>query len=93
MPGPLIPVSEGLEDSRALLISIAGTAANLALIAAVIGVVIAAVMFGLGIVMHRPELSSKGVSALLGVALAAVLAVGLNTWIAWFGEKAISIWN
>lgn len=93
MPGPLIPVSEGLEGSRALLISIAGTAANLALIAAVIGVVIAAVMFGLGIALHRPNLSSKGVSAILGVALAAVLAVGLNTWIAWFGEKAISIWH
>ncbi|MDN5685832.1 MAG: hypothetical protein L0G94_04000 [Brachybacterium sp.] len=90
---PLVPVSEGIGDSRDLLVQVAGTASNVALIATVFGVVVGAVMLGAGTVLHRPEWGVRGVATLIGAVACAILTVGLSTWIGWFGGQAIEMWH
>lgn len=90
---PLVPVSDGMGDSRELLVEIAGTVANAALISTVLAVVIGVTMLGFGTVMHRPQWSVRGVTTVIGAVACAILAVGLNAWIAWFGGQVIEIWH
>lgn len=90
---PLVPVSDGMESARDLLISIAGTVANTAILATVAGLIIGFILCGAGVVFQRPGMSQKGVETLVGAIACAIVAAGLNAWIAWFGQQAISIWN
>jgi outer membrane lipoprotein SlyB len=90
---PLVPVSDGMDGTRDLLIQVAGTAANLALIATVAGVVIGAVMFGFGTAIHRPDWARRGIAAVIGAIASAIVTAGLNSWIAWFGDRAIELWH
>lgn len=90
---PLVPVSDGMDSARELLVSVAGTIANAAILATVAALIIGAILWGVGVVFERPGVSQKGVQTLVGAVVCAIVAAGLNTWIAWFGEQAISIWN
>lgn len=90
---PLVPVSDGMDSARELLVSVAGTIANGAILAAVAAVIIGAILWGVGVVVQRPGLSQRGVQTLVGAVGCAIVAAGLNAWIAWFGQQAISIWN
>lgn len=90
---PLVPVSDGMGSARDLLISVAGTIANTAILATVAAVIIGAILWGAGVAIQRPGMSEKGVQTLIGGVACAIVAAGLNAWIAWFGEQAISIWN
>lgn len=90
---PLVPISDGMDSARELLVSVAGTIANAAILATVAALIIGAVLWGAGVALHRPGMSEKGVQTLVGAVVCAIVAAGLNTWIAWFGEQAISIWH
>lgn len=90
---PLVPVSDGMDSARELLISAAGTIANAAILATVAGLIIGAILWGAGVAFQRPGTSQAGVQTVVGAVVAAIVAAGLNTWIAWFGQQAISIWN
>lgn len=90
---PLLPISDGMGDTRTLLVSIAGTVANGALLATVAGLIIGLIMWGFGTALNIPGLASRGVQSILGAVVCAIVCVGLNAWVAWFGEQAISIWN
>ena len=90
---PLVPVSDGMDSARELLVSAAGTIANTAILATVAALLIGAILWGAGVAFQRPGISQKGVGTLVGAVVCAIIAAGLNTWIAWFGEQAISIWN
>ncbi|GAA1333607.1 hypothetical protein GCM10009592_27800 [Brachybacterium rhamnosum] len=90
---PLVPVSDGMDSARELLISVAGTIANAAILATVAALIIGAILWGTGVVLQRPGLSQNGVQTIVGAVACAIVAAGLNTWIAWFGQQAISIWN
>ena len=90
---PLVPVSDGMDSARELLVSAAGTVANAAILATVAALVIGAILWGAGVAFQRPGISQKGVGTLVGAVVCAIIAAGLNTWIAWFGDQAISIWN
>ncbi len=90
---PLVPVSEGLDSARELLVSVAGTIANLAILATVAGVIIGAIMWGFGVLLTRPGIAGAGVNTIFGGVVCAIVAAGLNAWIAWFGGQALTIWN
>ncbi|MGO1975199.1 MAG: hypothetical protein ACTH2Q_19760 [Propionibacteriaceae bacterium] len=90
---PLVPISEGMGDARTLLVSVAGTVANGALLATVAAVIIGAIMWGFGTALNIPALASRGVQTIFGGVVCAIVCAGLNAWIAWFGEQAISIWH
>lgn len=90
---PLVPVSDGMDSARELLVSVAGTIANGAILATVAGVIIGAIMWGFGSALNRPGLGQAGVSTMFGGVVCAIVAAGLNAWIAWFGGQAITIWN
>lgn len=90
---PLVPVSDGMDTARELLVSVAGTIANLAILGTVAGVIIGAILWGASVALQRPALGQTGVQTLVGAVVCAIVAAGLNTWIAWFGGQAISIWN
>ena len=90
---PLVPVSDGMDSARELLISVAGTIANTAILATVAGFIIGLILAGAGVALHRPGISQRGVHTFIGAVACAIVAAGLNTWIAWFGQQAISIWN
>lgn len=90
---PLVPVSDGMDSARELLVSVAGTIANAAILATVAGVIIGAILWGVGVALHRPRMSERGAQSLVGAVVCAIVAAGLNTWIAWFGQQSISIWN
>lgn len=93
-PGrPLVPVSDGMDSARELLVSAAGTIANAAILATVAALIIGAIVWGAGVAVQRPGMSQKGVQTLVGAVVCAIVAAGLNTWIGWFGQQAISIWN
>lgn len=93
LPGPLLPVGEGMDSAREMLVSIAGTIANAAILATIAAVVIGAILWGVGIAIQRPDLGRRGVQTLVGAVVCAIVAAGLNAWIAWFGQQAISMWN
>ncbi|WP_394216810.1 hypothetical protein [Brachybacterium vulturis] len=82
-----------MDSARELLVSVAGTIANAAILATVAGVIVGAVLWGFGIAVQRPGVSQKGVQTLVGAVVCAIVATGLNTWIAWFGQQSISVWN
>ncbi|HEX7352567.1 hypothetical protein [Brachybacterium sp.] len=90
---PLVPVSDGMDSARELLVSVAGTIANAAILATVAALIIGAILWGVGVALQRPGMSQKGVQTLVGAVACAIVAAGLNTWIAWFGQQAISIWH
>lgn len=90
---PLVPVSDGMDSARELLVSAAGTIANAAILATVAALIIGAILWGAGVAVQRAGMSQKGVQTLVGAVVCAIVAAGLNTWIAWFGQQAISIWN
>lgn len=90
---PLVPVSDGMESAREMLISVAGTIANAAILATVAALIIGAILWGAGVVLQRPGLSQNGVQTIVGAVACASVAAGLNAWIAWFGEQAIAVWN
>lgn len=90
---PLVPVSDGMDSARELLVSAAGTIANAAILATVAALIIGAIVWGAGVAVQRPGMSQKGVQTLVGAVVCAIVAAGLNTWIGWFGQQAISIWN
>ena len=90
---PLIPVSDGMGETRDLLISVAGTVANGALLATVAAALIGLIMWGFGTALNMPSLGSRGVQTILGAVVCAVVCAGLNAWVAWFGEQAVSIWH
>lgn len=93
MTDPLVPRGDALPaGSRDLLESIAGTAANAALILAVVGVVLGAVMAGIGTVSSRPQMSQSGWFAVVGAACSAVVAAGLSLFVAWLGDRAFTLW-
>ncbi|MGP9747226.1 hypothetical protein [Brachybacterium sp. AOP29-B2-41] len=90
---PLVPVSDGMDSARELMVSVAGTIANAAILATVAALIIGAILWGAGVVLQRPGMSQKGVQTFVGAVACAIVAAGLNAWIAWFGQQAISIWN
>lgn len=90
---PLLPISDGMGDTRTLLVSIAGTVANGALLATVAALILGLIMWGFGTALNIPGLASRGVQTLFGAVVCAIVCTGLNSWVAWFGEQAISIWN
>lgn len=90
---PLVPVSDGMDSARELMVSVAGTIANAAILATVAALIIGAILWGAGVALQRPGMSQKGVQTLVGAVACALVAAGLNAWIAWFGQQAISIWN
>jgi len=91
---PLVPRSDALpDDVRDGIVTIAGMLANTAVIATVLAVVIGAVMIGFGYALKRPGMAVRGWQSVGGACLAAIVAVGLNSWIAWIGGEALSIWN
>lgn len=90
---PLVPVSGGMEPARELLVSIAGTLANAAILATVAALIIGAILWSAGVVLQRPVLSQNGVQTIVGAVARAIVAAGLNVWIAWFGQQAILIWH
>lgn len=90
---PLVPVSEGMNTAREMLVSVAGTIANAAILATVAAVIIGAILWGFGAALTRPALAAAGVNTIFGGVACAIVAAGLNAWIAWFGGQALTIWN
>ena len=90
---PLVPVSEGMDSARELLVSVAGTIANAAILATVAAVIIGAIMWGFGVALTRPRWAGAVVNTIFGGVVCAIVAAGLNAWIAWFGGQALTIWN
>lgn len=89
---PLVPVSDGMGDTRDLAVELAGTVANASLILTVAGVVIGLILFGIGSVLKRPHWAMRGVGAVIGSGASALVLTGMNAWIVFAGGEAIQMW-
>lgn len=91
---PLVPVSDGLGVGTVrVLQDVAGTAANVALVLSVAAVVFGAMFVGASTLMRYPHWAMRGWSVVVGGVCAAILSVGLNGFLAWFGGYTFTLWN
>lgn len=79
------------EGVRTFLTDVAGTAMTVGIILGVLVLVVGAIVWGFGVLSHRPGVGSVGVKIVVVAAAVAILCAGANAFISFFAGKGVTI--